>query len=490
MRRATLYVVGSIVLLTLYGTAVCPFLDSLPWWKLALTLGIPLLVALGLRPILLRTLAAVATVQVRVRRQVWIDLGSHVAVGLGLTVFNHLVYSFPLESGLKLLVGLLTLGIFYALDLALITERTLLEQAAARGQRLLVSFRVQSLTRSFAMVAVAVLGLVGAIFYLVINKDLAWLITVPVAQLHDAQRSILKEVLFIVGVTVLLSIRLAISYSKNLQVFFAQQTAVLDAVAHGRLDRYVPVIGVNEFALIAHHTNEMIDELREKRRVESLFGKVVSPEIARRLLATSADGIKLGGTRRNLVILFSDLRNFTSLAEVQEPESVMHLLNAYFSVMVKLIQQHGGFVDKFIGDGILAVFGLDDPIDASSRAVQAAVSMERACRELAVQLGAAVESGIGIHRGDVLAGNVGSPERLEFTVIGDVVNTASRMEGATKQLQVPVVVSEAVWQELGAKLRTLPWKDLGPHQLRGKSIPLTLFGLRPKDLPIDWDRAI
>jgi adenylate cyclase len=478
MLRAAAYTVLSTVLLTLYGTQVCPFLDSLPLWKLALTMGVALLVMLVTRPLWLRLWVFPSTVDQKVGKQARVDLGGFVLVGLGLTVFDLVVYEFPVQSGLKVMVGCVMLGVFYSLDLALETERSLVEEASRTGQRLTAGFQLRSLTRSFAMVAIAVLGLLGAVFFLVISKDLAWIITIPAEGIKQAQRSILVEVVFVVGVMMLLAINLAVSYSRNLKVFFEFQTDVLHKVARGHLDSYVPISGANEFALIARHTNEMIDELREKQRIENLFGKVVSPEIARRLLAPGADGFKLGGTRRNLVILFSDIRNFTSFSETQTPEAVVKLLNAYFAVMVRIIRQHGGLVDKFIGDGMLAVFGLDNPTDASSRAVQAAVAMLTAARELTRQLNAPVEIGIGIHRGEVVAGNVGSPERLEFTFIGDAVNTASRLESVTKQLKSPIVVSSAIKEDLNAQVQALPWVALGEQQLKGKATAVALFGLQ------------
>jgi len=387
-------------------------------------------------------------------------------------------YHFPATSGLKLLVGCIMLGVFYSLDLALQAERSLVEEASRDGKRLTASFQLRSLTRSFALVTVAVLALLGAVFFLVISKDIAWLITVPADGIREAQRSILVEVVFVVVVMMLLAINLAVSYSRNLKVFFEFQTDVLHKVARGHLDTYVPVSGANEFALIARHTNEMIDELREKQRIETLFGKVMSPEIARRLLAPGADGFKLGGTRRNLVILFSDIRNFTTFSETQTPEAVVALLNAYFAVMVRIVRAHGGLVDKFIGDGMLAVFGLDNPDGASSRAVQAGVAMLTAARELAAQLQAPVEIGIGIHRGEVVAGNVGCPEKLEFTFIGDAVNTASRLESVTKQLHSPLIVSGAIQQDLSAPVLALPWQPLGEHQLKGKTSLVQLYGLQ------------
>ena len=478
MTRAAVYTVLSIMLLTVYGTEVCPLLDGLPRWQLLLTILTALAGMLAARPLLLRRHVDKAPPAEQVRRQMRVDLGSLLAVGAGLTVYNHAVYHFPLASGLKLLLGCAMLGIFYTLDLALQTERELVADASRCGQRLPAGWQLNSLTRGFATVAVLILGLLGAIFFLIISKDLAWLITVTQPQLKAAERSVLIEVVFVVAVIVALSVNLILSYARNLKIFFAHQTRVLNQIADGRLDTYVPVVGNNEFALIANHTNQMIDSLRDKKRVESVLGKVVSPEIARRLLAAGPEGVSLGGTRRNLVILFSDIRSFTTFSESRPPEAVVQLLNAYFAVMVRLVREHGGLVDKFIGDGLLAVFGLDDPTDAASRAVQAAVSMLKACKELAQQLGAPLAIGIGIHKGDVIAGNVGAPERLEFTFIGDVVNTASRLESVTRQLDSPLVVSQAVQDDLSEAVRALPWVRLGEHQLKGKLVSVSLFGLR------------
>ena len=482
MRRAFIYAVVSAILLTIYGSEVCPLLDGLPRWKLLLTILTALGLMLAARPLLLRRRVEPAPPEDRIRRQLHADFFSFVAVGVGLTAYNHLARDFPLGSGMKLLLGCTMLGIFYALDLALQAERVLVADAARTGTRLPAHFQLRSLTRGFATVAVVVLALLGAIFFLVINKDLAWLITVTPPELPAAQRSVLVEISFVVAVMIALSVNLILSYAKNLQIFFRHQTQVLHQVALGQLDSYVPVVGKNEFALIADRTNQMIDSLREKQRVESVLGKVVSPEIARRLLAAGPGGVSLGGTRRNLVILFSDIRSFTTLSESRPPEEVVLLLNAYFSVMVRLVREHGGLIDKFIGDGLLAVFGLDNPTDAASRAVLAGVAMLKACSGLAGELGAPLQIGVGIHRGDVIAGNVGAPERLEFTFIGDVVNTASRLEGLTKQLGSPLLISQAVQDDLSATVRALPWVPLGEHPLKGKSVALALFGL-PGVLP-------
>ena len=477
MMRLTGYALVAVVLLTAYGTQVCPFLDSLPLWRLAANISGALALVLLARPLWMRRFVAQAPVEHRVRRQMTGDFLAFTGMGLALTFYDLVVHGFPVQSGMKLFVGVLLLGVFASLDMGLLAERVLVEDAASHGKDLTPAFHMRSMTRGFAAAATVVLALLGGVFFLIIVKDLDWMVTLQPDQMLAAKRSIMLEVSFVVLTLLGLMFNLVGTYAGNLRVFFDNQTRVLGRVARGHLDGYVPVAGANEFAVIARHTNEMIDGLKEKQRIESLFGKVVSPEIARRLLE-DPNGGTMGGARKNLVILFSDVRNFTTFSETQSPEQVVHLLNAYFAVMVRIIRSHGGLVDKFIGDGMLAVFGLDNPDGASSRAVQASVEMLAAAKKLTVELAAPVEIGIGIHRGDVVAGKVGSPERLEFTFIGDTVNTASRLESATKALAAPLVVSDVIKGDLRGEAAMLPWVDLGPQQLKGKAAAVPIFGLR------------
>jgi adenylate cyclase len=292
-----------------------------------------------------------------------------------------------------------------------------------------------------------------------------------------ARGAVLLEVSFVMAILTLLTINLIVSYSRNLKLFFDKETTVLDMVTRDDLEGYVPVLSRDEFGLIADRTNFMIDGLRERRRVKNVLGKVVSPEIARRLLAPGDGNIPLGGTRRNVVILFSDIRNFTTMTERMAPEALVQILNRYFSTMVEIILNEGGLIDKFIGDGILAVFGLDEPRDASRRAVKAALAMQRAVGTLSTDGAEPLEIGIGVHRGDVIAGAIGSPERLEFTFIGDTVNIASRLEGLTKVLQAPILVSSSIHDDLGEESAGPVWKPFGPQTLKGRNEPVSVFGL-------------
>ncbi len=230
----------------------------------------------------------------------------------------------------------------------------------------------------------------------------------------------------------------------------------------------------------------MIEGLEERDRIKHVFGKAVSPTIAARLMQQAEDVF----ARRFHAAAgdpFSDIRNFTARTESSPPEMVITDLNAWFTEAVEAICDHDGVVDKFIGDGILAVFGLDGDMSACEKAVACAREMLVRLERLNPTLSAPIDIGIGIHKGEVLAGILGSPERLEFTVIGDVVNTASRIEGMTRRLDASVLISEAVKHDLEKATSFSGWKDFGELELRGKTAPCQALGafgwLKQGELP-------
>lgn len=228
---------------------------------------------------------------------------------------------------------------------------------------------------------------------------------------------------------------------------------------------------------------EMLDEFmrthRERERIRSTFGRYVSEKVVDAILASDLGAV---GARTYATIMFVDVRGFTTLSESLPPEVVVEILNAYLETMVEAITQHNGLPDKFIGDGILAVWGVP-MADATSElnATQAAVTMLTNLEKLNQQLCGAgrpeIRIGIGLHAGDVVAGNIGSQQKLEYTVIGDTVNTCARIESATKDLGSPLAMSENVWQRLPDewKARFEPAEAL---RLKGKSQPVGLYKLK------------
>ncbi len=219
------------------------------------------------------------------------------------------------------------------------------------------------------------------------------------------------------------------------------------------------------------------DEEREKASISRLFGEYVSPEVKDKLIREMTT---LKGERREVAVLFSDLRSFTTFSEGKEPAEVVARLNQYFDRMVSAISKHHGTVDKFIGDAVMATFGGLLPVDNPAlAALEASREMRRALAELnrewASQGLSPLENGIGLHYGNVLQGPIGSATRKEFTVIGDVVNTASRLESVTKELGHPVVLSRSTYEALPPAARE-GLTSLGEVALKGKKDPLAVWG--------------
>lgn len=221
---------------------------------------------------------------------------------------------------------------------------------------------------------------------------------------------------------------------------------------------------------------------REKKQLRKLFQRYLPPHVVDKLAATQ-DAEFFKGERRELCILISDVRGFTTWSKEQEPQVVVARLNEYFDAMTQIIQQHGGVVDKFLGDGILAFFGIVDQEDSPSlSAGKAALEMLTKLDELNAHWAAEGEPvfriGIGMHTGPVMVGNIGSRHKSEFTVIGDPVNVASRLESMTKQLGCPILVTKAFYDDVKSRMLL---DDKGEVAIRGHSTmhAYALVGVSP-----------
>jgi class 3 adenylate cyclase len=246
------------------------------------------------------------------------------------------------------------------------------------------------------------------------------------------------------------------------------------AIGAGDMDQHIKLKGKNEFAVLAEAFNDMALNLREKEFIKSTFERYVSKELVTDLLKRK-DEIKLGGDEVTVSILFSDIRRFTSLAERLPPAQVVELLNAYFSRMIAVVNEHNGMVDKLMGDSVMALFGVPlSSQDDALNAVKCAIAMQKEVvlfnQERADQGLPVLEMGIGINTGKVIAGNIGSPERMEYTVIGDNVNVAARLQGIAKPGQV--LISDATFDQVKDKVIGT---QLEPTALKGKRIPVGVY---------------
>ena len=214
----------------------------------------------------------------------------------------------------------------------------------------------------------------------------------------------------------------------------------------------------------------------EKRKVSKLFGRYVSRDVYKQLMSDPTKA-ELGGSRREMSVLFSDLRGFTSITEKGEPEALVQQLNEYFTRMVEVIFRNGGTVDKFVGDMVMALFGAPvDDVNHAEAAVATAVEMVRELAQLnqrwAAEGRVQLDIGIGVNSGDMIAGNIGSSAIMSYTVIGDNVNLGSRLESLNKDYRSHIIISDATRSRLRTSYETRP---LGSVVVKGKTQPVEIF---------------
>jgi class 3 adenylate cyclase len=222
----------------------------------------------------------------------------------------------------------------------------------------------------------------------------------------------------------------------------------------------------DEFLDLGYGFNQMLAGLRDRETIKDTFGRFVSRAVAEAVLSGH---LPLNGERREVSILFQDLRGFTSMAEQMDPAVLVEVLNQLFTEMVAAVEAEGGVVKQFLGDGVMALFGTPVAVtDHAVRAVRAAQGMARRLAGLNLRLKAqgrpTLQIGVGIHTGEVVTGKIGPDTRVEYGVVGDPVNVASRIEGLTKEMQTPILISEATAAQLG------------PEFLLGRSAALAVKG--------------
>jgi adenylate cyclase len=243
-------------------------------------------------------------------------------------------------------------------------------------------------------------------------------------------------------------------------------------VQSGELATEIPVYDGSELGLLQAGFNEMTAGLRDRERIREAFGTYLDHDIAEHILK---EGTSLVGEEVEVTVMFTDIRDFTGFAERSDARQVVATLNRLFALIVPIIHAHGGHVDKFVGDGLLAVFGAPRrQADHAEEALKAAIEISR---EVASQFGNELSIGVGLNSGMVIAGSVGGGGRLEFSVIGDAVNVAARVEAATRSTGDLILMSE--WTRgLLSEVAAASLEERGSARLKGKSESVALFAPR------------
>ncbi|HUF92948.1 MAG TPA: adenylate/guanylate cyclase domain-containing protein [Candidatus Limnocylindria bacterium] len=246
------------------------------------------------------------------------------------------------------------------------------------------------------------------------------------------------------------------------------------AVAAGNFAVSLPVPSSDEIGDLTRSFNQMAQSLREKDLIKRAFTRYVAREVVDEILK-DPENLVLTGERRDVTVLFCDIRGFTTTSEKLTPEEVVTLLNTFYNLMIDTIFKEDGTLDKFLGDGVMAVFGA--PIyhqDHSLRAIRTALAMQAGIRELsgrrAIEGKPPIAVGIGINAGDAVAGTVGTEARMEYTVIGDSVNLAARLESNSKAGQI--LISEQTYRKVQAAVQA---RSLGRIKVKGKEEEIGVY---------------
>ena len=286
----------------------------------------------------------------------------------------------------------------------------------------------------------------------------------------------IKGLIAFVG-SILLAIIAASLLSRKLSTSLSQIDEAAKEFGAGNFVHQIDLNTHDEFQNVADSLNKMADDLKEKERMKIGFAHYVSSHIMEQISKSGAP--TLGGERKKITVFFCDIVNFTQMAEEMPPEDLMTLLNEYFEVMIEIIYKNKGMLDKLIGDAIMAEFGfpVDDP-EQEKNAVLTALEMQSSLAILRKKwkMGGKpeIQIGIGIHTGEAVIGIVGSKERVQFTAVGDTVNTASRLERLTRDFNEQIIISEDTYKALNDQFQVKP---LGAVELSGKSKTINAYGV-------------
>jgi adenylate cyclase len=295
------------------------------------------------------------------------------------------------------------------------------------------------------------------------------------AELRPLWTQLLRTQTYIVGATGVVSVAMALLVARFINRPVQALRAAMVRVMAGDLSVRVPVRSTDELGELNEHFNEMVEELRRAASIREVFGRYVSAAVARQALER---GIALGGELTRATAMFVDLRGFTALTQRSTAARVVELLNEYYALVARVCEREGGVITQFLGDGVVVVFGgpLRPLADHAARAVAAAVALQRALAERNARDGEPLVAGIGICTGDMIAGNVGAGDRVTYTIVGDAVNQAARLQVKTRDLGASILLTESTRAALGAS-NGFVLRPCGAVPLKGIAAPVEVYAV-------------
>jgi adenylate cyclase len=303
--------------------------------------------------------------------------------------------------------------------------------------------------------------------------------TAEYAVIFEGVAATTRRNLYLTGAVLCIAVLFIWFFSRSISTPLKTLAAAAERIKDGEFEQNLETKGNDEIALLTGRFVEMGRGLAERERLRDTFGRFTNTVIAEKAMKGE---LALGGETRRATIFFSDIRSFTAISERLEPSEVVGFLNDYMTRMVDCVEKTGGVVDKFIGDAVMAVWGA--PVSAGSPAkdafncVKAALLMRSALHHFNRDRGGdkkpRIRIGCGINTGDVVAGQIGSSRRMEYTVIGDAVNLASRTEALNKPLGTDILITENTWALVGKYLIA---EEMPPITVKGKEKPVRMFAV-------------
>ncbi len=291
-----------------------------------------------------------------------------------------------------------------------------------------------------------------------------------------------KEIIYLIGIITISFILLGIIFAFIFSTFLTKQLNLLmdgvKKVAKGDFNVKVKKVSNDELGLFTDTFNQMVENIREKELIKMAFSRYVSKQVAEKVFENPDAFLdKLKGERRNVAVLFADIMGFTSMSEKMPPEDVVQILNTYLTSMTESVFKYEGTLDKFIGDCIMAVFGAPIELENPSlNAVKCAIDMQKNVDEInriRREKGLLnVNVGIGVNMGIAVVGNIGSKQRLDYTVIGDTVNLAARLQSAANSMKISVIVSRSVVNNLSGQVG---YEKVDTIKVKGKEEPVEIY---------------